>query len=65
MGKINTIFFDLDDTLWGGIVGDVGWENIKLGGHDYLGEAYRDFQLALKSLSNRGILLASASGARQ
>ena len=55
------IILDLDDTLWGGIVGDVGWENIKLGGHDYLGEAYRDFQLALKSLSNRGILLGVVS----
>ncbi len=52
---------DLDDTLWGGIVGDVGWDGLRLGGHDSVGEAFVDFQRALKSLKNRGILLAIAS----
>ncbi len=55
------VVVDLDDTLWGGIIGDVGWENIALGGHDHKGEAFVDFQRALKSLRNRGILLAIAS----
>ncbi|MBT6049562.1 MAG: HAD-IIIC family phosphatase [Candidatus Scalindua sp.] len=55
------VVLDLDDTLWGGVVGDSGWENVKLGGHDVIGEAYLDFQHALKSLTNRGILLAIAS----
>ncbi|MGH8016016.1 MAG: HAD-IIIC family phosphatase, partial [Candidatus Zixiibacteriota bacterium] len=55
------IVVDLDDTLWGGIVGDVGWENIRLGGHDPLGEAFQDFQTSLKALTNRGILLAIVS----
>ena len=52
---------DLDDTLWGGVVGEVGWEGITLGGHDALGEAYIDFQRALKGLKKRGVLLAIAS----
>jgi FkbH-like protein len=55
------IILDLDNTLWGGVVGDLGWENIILGGHDPLGEAYADFQMALKSLTNRGILLGIVS----
>lgn len=55
------IILDLDDTLWGEVVGEVGWKNIKLGGHDHVGEAYVDFQLALKSLTNRGILLGIVS----
>lgn len=55
------IILDLDDTLWGGIVGEVDWKNIKLGGHDHIGEAYLDFQRALKALSNRGILLGIVS----
>jgi len=55
------IIVDLDDTLWGGIVGDVGWENLVLGGHHHRGEAYADFQRALKSMKNRGIVLAIAS----
>jgi FkbH-like protein len=55
------IVVDLDDTLWGGIVGDVGWQKVRLGGHDAVGEALRDFQLALKSLQQRGILLAIVS----
>jgi FkbH-like protein len=55
------IILDLDDTLWGGIVGDAGWENLVLGGHHHIGEAYLDFQQALKSMQNRGILLAIVS----
>ena len=55
------VIVDLDNTLWGGVVGDLGWQNLRLGGHDYLGEAYLDFQRALKVLRNRGILLAVAS----
>ena len=55
------VVLDLDDTLWGGVVGDVGWQNILLGGHDHRGEAFVDFQRSLKSLSNRGIVLAIVS----
>jgi FkbH-like protein len=55
------LVLDLDDTLWGGIVGDVGWENLRLGGHDGLGEAFADFQHAVKNLTRRGIVLAVVS----
>jgi len=55
------IILDLDDTLWGGIVGDIGWKNLRLGGHDHIGESYADFQRVLKSLTNRGILLGIVS----
>jgi len=55
------VILDLDNTLWGGVVGDLGWENIALGGHDPIGEAYVDFQFTLKSLTNRGILLGIVS----
>ena len=55
------LVLDLDDTLWGGIVGDEGWENLRLGGHDPVGEAYQDFQRALKALTRRGIVLGIAS----
>jgi FkbH-like protein len=55
------LLLDLDDTLWGGVVGDVGWQNLRLGGHDPVGEAFRDFQLALKSLKRRGVLLGIVS----
>jgi FkbH-like protein len=55
------IVLDLDDTLWGGIVGDIGWENIVLGGHDPVGEALVDFQKHLKRLIRRGVLLAIVS----
>jgi FkbH-like protein len=55
------ILLDLDDTLWGGIVGEDGWENLNLGGHDPIGEAFVDFQRALKALSRRGILLGVVS----
>jgi len=51
------LLVDLDDTLWGGGVGDLGWQSIRLGGHDPIGEAFKDFQLGLKALKRRGVLL--------
>jgi FkbH-like protein len=55
------IIVDLDDTLWGGTVGEEGWQNLTLGGHDPAGEAFAEFQEALKSLTNRGVLLGVVS----
>ena len=55
------VILDLDDILWGGVVGDTGWEGLTLGGHDSAGEALVDFQRELKALSKRGILLAIVS----
>ncbi len=55
------VILDLDDTLWGGIVGDVGWEHLRLGGHDAIGEAFVEFQRALKGLQARGIVLGIVS----
>ena len=46
------LILDLDNTLWGGVVGDDGWENLRLGGHDEIGEAYSSFQRSIKTLSN-------------
>jgi len=55
------VLLDLDETLWGGILGDVGWEAVRLGGHDPVGEAFSDFQNSLKTLKHRGILLGIVS----
>ncbi len=55
------VIVDLDNTLWGGVVGDDGWEGLQLGGHDPAGEAFVTFQHALKALTNRGILLGIVS----
>ena len=52
---------DLDETLWGGIVGEDGPEALKLGGNDAPGNAYYDFQTALANLRRRGVLLALCS----
>lgn len=60
-GARKLVIVDLDDTLWGGIVGDVGWQELKLGGHDGVGEAFADFQRSLRALSRRGILLGIVS----
>lgn len=55
------VLLDLDETLWGGILGDCGWQKLRLGGHDPLGEAFVDFQKSLKQLMRRGIMLALVS----
>ena len=60
-GPRKLIVLDLDNTLWGGVVGDVGWEDLRLGGMDASGEAFVDFRKALKDLKSRGIVLALAS----
>jgi FkbH-like protein len=60
-GARKLIVVDLDNTLWGGIVGDDGWQHLHLGGHDAQGEAFVDFQHVLKSFKERGIILAIAS----
>ena len=48
---------DLDNTLWGGIIGDDGVENIEIGEETAVGEAYREFQSYLKEHKKLGILL--------
>lgn len=55
------IVVDLDNTLWGGVVGDDGQHRIKLGAPDPIGECFHAFQTALKGLRSRGILLAICS----
>jgi FkbH-like protein len=52
---------DLDNTLWGGVIGEDGLEGITLGGNDAPGNAFYDFQLALDGLRRRGVLLAICS----
>ena len=60
-GKIaKACVVDLDNTLWGGIIGEDGMNGIKLG-NEYPGAAFREFQRALLDLHQRGILLAICS----
>ena len=54
------IVLDLDNTLWGGIIGDDGIENIELGNLG-IGKAFTEFQYWLKKLNERGIILAVCS----
>lgn len=54
------LVLDLDNTLWGGVLGEDGIEGVEIGG-SYPGSAYRAFQDALLALSQRGIALAVAS----
>jgi len=54
------LVLDLDNTLWGGIIGEDGVEGIALS-EDGLGKAYRDFQKVLKSARDLGVLLALCS----
>lgn len=51
------IVLDLDNTLWGGIIGEDGMAGIALG-HEYPGNCYVEFQRELLKLHHRGIILA-------
>jgi|CXWL01.1.fsa_nt_gi FkbH-like protein len=55
------LVLDLDNTLWGGTVGDVGAGGIVLGQGSAEGEAFLRFQEFAKALRERGILLAACS----
>jgi FkbH-like protein len=57
---VRLLVLDLDNTLWGGVLGEDGIEGLALGG-DFPGNAYRHFQDVLKRLSGRGIALAIVS----
>ncbi len=52
---------DLDNTLWGGVIGDDGAEGIVLGAETPTGMAYSAFQQYLKNLSTTGVLLNVSS----
>ena len=51
------LVLDLDNTMWGGIIGEDGVENVKLGG-DYPGDIYRTVQNMVCRLRDQGVLLA-------
>jgi len=59
-GPKKVLVLDLDNTLWGGVVGETGPLGIELG-ETPAGDAYRDFQCLAKSLADRGILIAVCS----
>jgi len=52
---------DLDNTLWGGVIGEEGLDGIKIGTSSPIGEAYLQLQRYLLELKSRGILLAVCS----
>lgn len=54
------VVLDLDNTLWGGVIGDDGLSGIQIGELG-TGHAFSDFQAWLKELKNRGMLLAVCS----
>ncbi len=55
------LVLDLDNTLWGGVVGDDGTDGIVIGEGDAVGEAFKAFQEYVLKLKQRGILLAVCS----
>lgn len=49
---------DMDNTLWGGIIGDDGAENIEIGQETSLGQTYAEFQNYIKQQKQLGVILA-------
>lgn len=54
------LILDLDNTLWGGVIGDDGVENIQIGELG-IGKAFTELQQWAKQLKKRGIILAVCS----
>lgn len=55
------LILDMDNTLWGGVIGDDGIEGIKIGTETAVSESYLKFQRYILELKSRGIMLSVAS----
>ncbi|HOX67028.1 MAG TPA: HAD-IIIC family phosphatase [Burkholderiaceae bacterium] len=55
------LILDLDNTLWGGVIGDDGVEGIVIGQGDATGEAHLQVQRTALALRDRGVVLAVSS----
>ncbi len=55
------LVLDFDNTLWGGVIGEVGVNGIELGPDSSRGKAFLDFQLTIKDLVSRGVLIAGCT----
>ena len=55
------LVLDLDNTLWGGVIGDDGVNQIRIGKETAEAEAYTEFQEYVKMLKERGVILAICS----
>ena len=55
------LILDLDNTQWGGVVGDDGVEGIQLGHGLGIGKAFTEFQMWVKKLKQRGIIICICS----
>jgi len=61
-GKIKKcLILDCDNTLWGGVIGEDGIENIKLDSHEYPGNVFHEFHKQILQLHEKGVLLALCS----
>lgn len=56
-----SLVLDLDNTLWGGIVGDDGVENLEIGQETNMGQVFAEFQSYVKALKSYGVMLNVAS----
>ncbi len=58
MGKNKKVLMlDMDNTLWGGVIGDDGADNIEIGQETAMSQVYSEFQSYVKSLKSLGVLL--------
>ena len=55
------LVLDLDNTLWGGVIGDDGLENLQIGHETPAAEAFTEFQKYVLKLKRRGVILAVCS----
>lgn len=59
--NLKVIDLDLDNTLWGGVIGDDGQEGIEIGQETAVGQAFSEFQSFIKGYKDYGVLLAVCS----
>tara|TARA_Y100000741_G_scaffold363827_1_gene353022 strand:- start:79 stop:1737 length:1659 start_codon:yes stop_codon:yes gene_type:complete len=61
LSKIKIIIVDLDNTMWGGLAGELSYDKLKIGPNSIEGQVFLDFQKRLKLLKSMGIVLAISS----
>ena len=55
------LVLDFDNTIWGGVIGEIGWQNIEVGNHSAVGEVYLRFQKYIYELMAKGIIIVGST----
>jgi len=55
------LILDFDNTIWGGVIGEIGWQKIEIGNHSAVGEIFLRFQRYIHELMIKGVIIVGCT----